>query len=45
MTAMRGNAAWLKVIMVALAGLAPLALPAQKTAPASTRAVSGRRHW
>ena len=31
MTAMRGNAAWSKMILVALVGLAPLALPAQTT--------------
>ena len=39
MTAMRGNAAWSKMILVALAGLAPLALPAQTT-PAAKPAVA-----
>jgi len=39
MTAMRGNAAWLKLILVALVGLAPLALTAQ-TAPAAKPAVA-----
>ena len=39
MTAMRGNSAWLKLILVALVGLAPLALTAQ-TAPAAKPAVA-----
>jgi phospholipid transport system substrate-binding protein len=39
MTATRGNSAWLTLILVALAGLAPLALPAQ-TAPAAKPAVA-----
>jgi phospholipid transport system substrate-binding protein len=39
MTAMRGNAAWSKMILVALVGLAPLALPAQ-TAPAAQPAAA-----
>jgi phospholipid transport system substrate-binding protein len=39
MTATRGISAWLTLILVALAGLAPLALPAQ-TAPAAKPAVA-----
>ena len=39
MAAMRGNSAWSSMILVALVGLAPLALPAQ-TAPAAKPAVA-----
>ena len=39
MTVMRGNTAWLTLVLVALAGLAPLAVPAQ-TAPAAKPAVA-----